>query len=166
MRSSSCWLKLEVCRMKIDLACEWCGKPISRYPSKVKAHNFCCRECQAHFSNKTDNPEGYAYRDFSKNSARFTEMNKALNPTRMTQRTRLKLRAAHLGTGSGKSYEKIIGRHKHRVVAELMLGRKLKPGEVVHHIDGNRRNNSPENLMVFPSQAEHARWHNRGGDAR
>ena len=40
-----------------------------------------------------------------------------------------------------------------------MLGRKLKPDEVVHHIDGNKRNNEPSNLKVFENQAEHARFH-------
>ena len=46
-----------------------------------------------------------------------------------------------------------------RVVAEQLLGRPLRPGEVVHHIDGNKRNNRSENLRVFSSQAEHAKFH-------
>jgi hypothetical protein len=78
---------------------------------------------------------------------------------RMTPEVRTKLREAHLDTGENKTYSKFLGRHTHRVVAELMLGRPLRPGEVVHHIDGNKRNNVPENLMVFDSQAEHAAWH-------
>ena len=72
------------------------------------------------------------------------------------------------GKGAGKSYEKTLGVHTHRVVAAQMLGRNLLPGEVVHHIDGDIRNNRPENLMVFSSQAEHAKWHkeHEGGDAK
>lgn len=94
-------------------------------------------------------------------------LNEELNPTRMVPETRAKLRAARLNTGEGVSYEKFLGRHTHRVVAELMLGRPLRPEEVVHHIDGNKRNNAPENLMVFQSQAEHAAWHaaHEGGGA-
>ncbi len=47
----------------------------------------------------------------------------------------------------------------HREVAERMLGRKLRPEEVVHHIDRDKTNNAPSNLWVFPSQAEHDRVH-------
>jgi hypothetical protein len=77
----------------------------------------------------------------------------------MTPAVREKLRAARLGLGSAVGYEKTYGRHTHRVVAEEILGRPLRKGEVVHHLDGNKRNNAPENLVVFSSQAEHAKWH-------
>lgn len=63
------------------------------------------------------------------------------------------------GRGNGKAYRKRGGRHEHRVVAEQKLGRPLLPGEVVHHIDGDKLNNAPANIEVFPSQAEHARHH-------
>ena len=77
----------------------------------------------------------------------------------MVPETRKKLREKHLNKGAGKSYEKTYSRHTHRVVAEQMLGRKLLPGEVVHHEDENKRNNDPSNLKVFPSQAAHAAYH-------
>lgn len=91
--------------------------------------------------------------------AHFTEMNRALNPTRMTPETRLKLRNAQLGKGAGKGYAKMMGRAAHRVAAEKKLGRALQQGEVVHHIDGDKRNNDPENLVIFRSQSEHAQHH-------
>jgi hypothetical protein len=86
-------------------------------------------------------------------------MNIEMNPTRMIPETKAKLRNAHLGKGEGKAYRKTFGRHTHRVVAEEKIGRPLRKGEVVHHIDENILNNHPDNLHVFASQAEHARHH-------
>lgn len=57
------------------------------------------------------------------------------------------------------SYPKDGPRHKHRIVAEAILGRQLARYEVVHHVDEDKQNFHPSNLVVFPSQREHARHH-------
>jgi hypothetical protein len=56
--------------------------------------------------------------------------------------------------------------YEYRLVAEQTLGRILSPTEVVHHIDGDKHNNAPDNLMVISSQAEHMRLHKEEGDLR
>ena len=48
---------------------------------------------------------------------------------------------------------------EHRLVAEKMIGRRLRAKEIVHHINGDPGDNRPENLMVFPSQGAHLRFH-------
>lgn len=49
---------------------------------------------------------------------------------------------------------------EHRLVMEKKIGRYLKNDEVVHHIDGNPSNNSPENLQLM-ERGEHASMHAR-----
>lgn len=44
---------------------------------------------------------------------------------------------------------------EHRLVMEKVLGRYLLPAEVVHHLDGIKSNNAPENLELFESNASH-----------
>jgi len=61
-------------------------------------------------------------------------------------------------TGQGKTYRKLRQRHEHRVVAEQKIGRPLQAGEIVHHRDGQIRNNAPDNLEVM-TQADHMRLH-------
>lgn len=153
--------------MKVELRCDYCGKTIFRYPSQIKKHNFCSRECLAKYSNSTTNPKGYKdLKNYFNISRHMSKLNTELNPTRMSVETRTKIRNKHIKR-CATSYPKYFGRHEHRVVAEKILGRKLSAEEVVHHIDGNKRNNSPDNLMVFRNKAEHSRYHQqlKRGDA-
>lgn len=54
----------------------------------------------------------------------------------------------------------------HRIVAQAWLGRPLRDGEVVHHKNGDKLDNRPENLEVFPSNAEHMRSEHVNGWCR
>ncbi len=53
---------------------------------------------------------------------------------------------------NGKDYK------EHRVVAEKILGRKLKPNEVIHHINKHKKDNRPKNLYLC-IRAEHIKIH-------
>lgn len=54
-----------------------------------------------------------------------------------------------------------VGRHEHVVVAERVLGKPLPKGAVVHHVNRNRADNRPENLVICPSHAYHRLLHQR-----
>lgn len=55
--------------------------------------------------------------------------------------------------------------HYHRrqsyEVAAICLGKPLPQGWVIHHLDEDPKNNRPENLVLFPSQSLHCRFHQR-----
>ena len=161
---------------KMTLTCDLCGKVYQSYQCGKRNH-FCSIECRrkgAHLMS-----ENITEADRKRRSEQIIRVNKTINnrPEKIEKRrkiltnrspgipeTREHHRQVRLDESS-TGYRKYYGRHEHRVVAEQMLGRPLKPGEIVHHIDGNKRNNDPSNLQVM-TQSEHIKLHLWAGGGR
>lgn len=65
----------------------------------------------------------------------------------------------HLADVRGYAYE-------HRLVAEQKLGRRLKPGELIHHQNGDKADNCPKNIVIVGGNAEHYVYHRKRQDLR
>lgn len=51
--------------------------------------------------------------------------------------------------------------YEHIIVAEKKIGRYLEKGENVHHINGIKDDNRPDNLVVCKTWAEHRKHHRK-----
>lgn len=51
--------------------------------------------------------------------------------------------------------------YEHKVIVENFIKRRLKKGECIHHIDGDKKNNNIGNLMLFKSHKAHSSFHNK-----
>lgn len=51
---------------------------------------------------------------------------------------------------------------EHDLIMENHIGRYLRPGEIVHHINHNRKDNRLENLQLMTVE-EHMRYHGKKG---
>lgn len=131
-------------RKKVEIICQYCGKKhmIDRHrPSKPNRGKYCSLSCAAknqHRKQSQDgdkNPNWRGGRSIGTNGYIF------------------RYAPDHPYQYNGYILE-------HRAVMEEKLGRILEPHEVVHHIDGNKQNNSPDNLQLFTTASEHTRFHN------
>ena len=138
-------------------ACEHCDRPVA-------ARNLCVRHYQmwhrhgdplhADKRKKGNLPPGQHLRRGYRITVDAVPAN-AVAVTAATEKTDRAHRQAFdsqgiRGTGGKRSHRK---NWEHRKVAGA------KPGEVVHHIDGDPLNNERENLHVFSSPAPHAAAH-------
>lgn len=112
--------------MRVDktVTCQWCGEDFERPHGKPRA--FCSRSCAMKARNA-----GVA--------ANYEQLEKKPAPVGCWINT------------NGYVELKVGGRKvlQHRFVMEQTLGRKLKRSEHVHHKNGNRQDNRPENLELW-----------------
>jgi len=84
-----------------------------------------------------------------------SEVSRQTDPSRIGRKSRTQQgyvlvfvgREHHLANANGYAYE-------HRLVMENKIGRRLRPGEIVHHVNHVKHDNSEDNLELQPS-----RWH-------
>ena len=122
-------------RHKTPCFCAFCGKAFLGLPRTGRVNRFCTKTCSA--------------------KSRVG----ALNPH---WKGGVKLRG-----NDGRAFVKPDGPRtpyvlRYRVVMERKLGRPLRDDEIVHHIDGDARNDDPSNLELM-TQSDHARLHRSTG---
>lgn len=115
--------------------CVVCGKAIER--KKPSRKNFCSVE---HRNKWMSENVDFAKLARGHKAAHLTDLNRQRNPY------------CHIAD-RGKANSK-----KARAAAEAYIGRPLEHGEVVHHMNGNASDNSPENLLIMPDR-QHRQLH-------
>lgn len=97
---------------------------------KLKRAMYCSNSCRLVALNNKPRPKKKAYKHISRGYVILTINN------------------------ADGSQEHVM---EHRHVMECKLGRALLSNERVHHINGIKTDNRPENLMLFESHSEHIR---------
>ena len=138
------------CReQEVEKTCEQCGKTYAAKRSHDALRRFCSRECFA-LARTTDHT-----RKCKECGSEFEAAGSKRKYCSITCSTIANRRAkpqvpARLNQDGYKVlWTKGKPTLEHRHVAEQMIGRELLPHETVHHKNGDRGDNRPENLEVW-----------------
>lgn len=171
----------------INFTCHTCGKEFRHRKRPDREVKFCSTSCY-HFSTKGGTPwnknktglqiawnKGIPMRESTKK--KLSDARKG-NPLYIKNGIKNGFKKGQTSPrkGKGKRYVMVKGYRKllipdypradtkgyvyeHIVVAEKYLNRSLIKDEVVHHINGIKTDNRPENLFIFQCNKEHLLHH-------
>lgn len=129
-------------------------KPVTEITSYKHGQKCKYKNCFVTFSDKTRFTNGYCsahYQQFRKRGKDISKMS-AIHPTSS------KITMGHITAGGYRAFMRsgtlLL---EHRVIMELMIKRDLCPDEIVHHKNGNKLDNHPDNLEIMTTKK-----HNNG----
>ena len=129
-----------------NTTCDLCGNQMYRRPSTLamNAGKFCSRACRnrahPHTGKRRVSPAMMGEHNPAWRGGSYVEPGKGYRMMRLPSHPRARANGYVL---------------EHILVAEKTLGRPLAKGEEVHHINGKRADNRPENLKEYSSHSEH-----------
>lgn len=123
----------------LTYTCEQCGKvfSITISPGPKHPRHFCSQKCMG-ISYRGENHPGYKGGKIKTSEGYVGLLTSQKTPNGRTKYLR-----------------------EHVVLAEKALGKPLPKNAVVHHVDGNRSNNTPGNLVICENDAYHQLLHAR-----
>lgn len=169
--SKTCWGRFQYTG-GFHFKCEWCGEDFTR-PQRLHSSGTPFRFCSKVCRGLAERVDWLSFRceQCGEEFVRPQRFNSEGNPHRFCSTACMGLakrgeanpawKGGNCSNTGGYLFMSVNGNTvlRHRVVAVEALGRELLPGEAVHHIDRNRQNNEPKNLMLFPGASAHAKYH-------
>lgn len=158
------WEKRDRSHYYTQFVCESCGKPfqVKNGDHRVKKGTirFCSKACESEARKTGKNilcP--VCGKEFYSTRQKFCSQKCAMEYAKRHNSHHAYLENGYL-VEYKPGYNKRGNAKQHRLVAEKMIGRPLRNNEVVHHINGIKTDNRPENLLVM-TRGEHSAYHRK-----
>lgn len=146
-----------------------CGKWINKYDNRGRLKKFH-PDCFSIGKSLSEGAKKYLSKKAKEPKRIRSSMEKILKVNKLIQTGIMPPANWKGGISSRGRYVKVKmpthpGRNKHdyvslhRLIMEEHIGRYLLIGEVVHHINGNKKDNRIENLMLLKNESKHQQLH-------